>query len=143
MWHNKMAGNGLAGKESALITRQETVTAESARAVIAAAFPQFHQARVELLGERWGFRVFEVDAGWLFRFPKRDESVTKLNMERKLLAGLGEWVVISRARYLATCFAIHTLTLGQYLDRPRWVKAGGEALQWIFATRSPIELRLR
>jgi aminoglycoside phosphotransferase (APT) family kinase protein len=36
--------------------------------------------------------------------------------------------VISRTRYLATCFAIHTLALGQDLDRPRWIKAGGEAL---------------
>ena len=42
--------------------------------------------------------------------------------------------VISRARYLATCFAIHCITLGQELLRPRWIKAGQEALRLVFAT---------
>jgi aminoglycoside phosphotransferase (APT) family kinase protein len=52
-----------------------------------------------LFGEGWDFRVFEVDTGWLFRIPKRDECMTKLSMERKLLSGLGEWVSLSVPNY--------------------------------------------
>ena len=48
--------------------------------------------RVALLDEGWDFRLFEVGERWLFRFPKHETSVTKLNMERKLLSSLGEWV---------------------------------------------------
>jgi macrolide phosphotransferase len=42
--------------------------------------------------------------------------------------------VISRARYLATCLAIHNITLGQDLGRPQWIKAGQEALRLVFST---------
>jgi aminoglycoside phosphotransferase (APT) family kinase protein len=55
--------------------------------------------RVELLGEGWDFRLFEVGERWLFRFPKRETSVTKLNMEHKLLSGLGEWVSLPIPNY--------------------------------------------
>lgn len=89
----------LGGKESASIYHEETVTSESAKAIIAATFPQFRGVRVELLDEGWDFRVFEVDTRWLFRFPKREEGVTKLNMERKLLSGLGEWVSLPVPNY--------------------------------------------
>jgi len=65
---------------------------EVAKNIIAETFPQFAKLRVELLGEGWDFRVFEVGERWLFRFPKHETSVTKLNMEHKLLAGLHEWV---------------------------------------------------
>jgi len=71
---------------------EETLTAESARAIITAAFPEFRGQRVELLDEGWDFRVFEVDARWSFRFPKREGGVAKLNRERKFLPGLAEWV---------------------------------------------------
>jgi aminoglycoside phosphotransferase (APT) family kinase protein len=37
--------------------------------------------------------------------------------------------IISRSRYLATCLAIHNITLGQDLGRPEWIKAGQEALR--------------
>jgi aminoglycoside 2''-phosphotransferase len=81
-----------AAKDSALIFNEETISVESASAIIASTFPEFRDAHVELLGEGWDFRVFEVDANWLFRFPKRETSVAKLNMERGLLPGLGEWI---------------------------------------------------
>ena len=58
---------------------------------------------MELLDEGWDFQVFEVDAGWLFRFPKREASVAKLNMERKLLSGLGEWVSLPIPNYEYFC----------------------------------------
>ncbi len=82
----------LAAKDSALSFCEETLTAESARAIITSTYPEFRGAHVELLDEGLDFRVFEIDAKWLFRFPKREASVAKLNMERKLLSGLGEWV---------------------------------------------------
>jgi len=82
-----------------LIFNEETLTAESASAIIASTFPEFRGARVELLDEGWDFRVFEVDASWLFRFPKREASVAKLNRESKLLSGLGEWVSLPIPNY--------------------------------------------
>jgi len=75
-----------------LIFNEETLSAASAGAIIGSTFPEFRDSHVELLGEGWDFRVFEVDANWLFRFPKRETSVAKLNMERGLLLGLGEWI---------------------------------------------------
>jgi len=42
--------------------------------------------------------------------------------------------VISRSRYLATCLAIHNITLGRDLGRIQWVEAGYAALQLVFAT---------
>ncbi|MBU4330374.1 MAG: hypothetical protein KKB53_07725 [Acidobacteria bacterium] len=46
--------------------------------------------KVEFLGEEWDFQVFEVDSGWLFRFPKREEFATKLSMECRLLPDLAD-----------------------------------------------------
>ena len=88
-----------AAKESVPIYREESLTTKRVRAIIIAAFREFRGARVELLDEGWDFRVFEVDATWLFRFPKREASVAKLNMERKLLPGLGEWVSLPIPNY--------------------------------------------
>ncbi|MGY5855969.1 MAG: hypothetical protein RTS72_05165, partial [Candidatus Thorarchaeota archaeon] len=79
--------------------REESLTAKRARAIIIAAFPEFRGARMKLLDEGWDFQVFEVDAGWLFRFPKREASVAKLNMEHKLLSGLREWVSLPVPNY--------------------------------------------
>ena len=42
--------------------------------------------------------------------------------------------VISRSRYLATCLAIHNITLGRNLGRAQWVEAGYAALQLVFAS---------
>jgi len=58
---------------------------------------------VELLDEGWDFQVFEVDGRWLFRFPKREASVAKLNTECKLLPGLGKWVSLPVPNYEYFC----------------------------------------
>ncbi len=71
--------------------------------MIDTAFPEFRGARVERLDEGWDFRVFEVDERWLFRFPKRESGVAKLNMERKLLSSLGEWVPLPVPNYEYFC----------------------------------------
>lgn len=44
------------------------------------------------LDEGWDFCVFEVDATWLFRFPKREESAARLRKEFRLLSDLKKWV---------------------------------------------------
>ena len=82
-----------------MIFNEEALTVESASAIIASTFPEFRGARVETLGEGWDFRVFEVNATWLFRFPKREASVAKLNRERELLSGLGDWVSLPIPNY--------------------------------------------
>ena len=93
----------LSAKDSALSFYEETLTAESARAIIISTYLEFRGARVELLDEGWDFKVFEVDGRWLFRFPKREASVVKLNTERKLLSGLGEWVLLPVPNYEYFC----------------------------------------
>jgi aminoglycoside phosphotransferase (APT) family kinase protein len=85
------------------IYREEILTAKSARVIITTAFPEFGGARVELLDEGWDFLVYEVDGRWLFRFPKREASVAKLNTERKLLFGLSEWVSLPVPNYEYFC----------------------------------------
>lgn len=85
------------------IYREEILTAISAKAAIITAFPEFRGACVEPLGEGWDFQVFEVNGTWLFRFPKREASVAKLNRECKLLSGLGEWVSLPVPNYEYFC----------------------------------------
>ncbi len=74
------------------------LTAERAKDIITAAFPRFRGTKVELLGEGWDFQVFEVDAGWLFRFPKREKSAIKLSLECSLLSFPGHaiWRLVSQ-----------------------------------------------
>ena len=93
----------LCDKESVPINREEILTANSAKSFITTVFPEFSGARVELIGEGWDFRVFEVDERWMFRFPKRETGVTKLIKERKLLSGLGEWVSLPVPNYAYFC----------------------------------------
>ena len=93
----------MCGKEGIPIFREEILTAKSAEAVITTAFPEFRDACVELLDEGWDFRVFEVDGRWLFRFPKREASVAKLNTEYKLLSGLEGWVSLPIPNYEYFC----------------------------------------
>lgn len=75
------------------------LTAENAKNIITAAFPQFRGKQVELLGEGWDFQVFEVDAGWLFRFPKREKSAIKFSLECSLLPDLADWVPLPIPRH--------------------------------------------
>ena len=91
---------------------EDILTVESAKDIITATFPRFHGMQVELLGEGWDLQVFEVDAGWLFRFPKREKCVTKLSMECRLLPGLADWMSlpIPRHKYCAKLY--------ESLDRP-------------------------
>ncbi len=75
---------------------------------------------MELLDQGWDFRVFEVDARWLFRFPKRESGVAKLNMERKLLSSLGEWVSLPVTNYEYFCESHESLSrpFGGYRKLP-------------------------
>ena len=61
--------------------------------------PEFRTARIELLDEGYDFQVFEDDGGWLFRFPKRESGIAKLNKEHQLLSGVGAWVSLPVPNY--------------------------------------------
>jgi len=87
-------------------------TAESAKDIITAVFPRFYGMQVELLDEGWDFKIFEVDGGWLFRFPKREECVTKLSMEYRLLPDLADWVSLPIPRH------VYWAELHESLERP-------------------------
>ncbi len=89
--------------------KEEILTAKSAKSIIETVFPEFRGARVELLDEGWDFQVFEVDERWLFRFPKREAGEAKLNMEQKLLSGLGEWVSLPVPNYEYFCASHESL----------------------------------
>lgn len=96
---------------------KDILTAESAKEIITAAFPRFRGMQVELLGEGWNFQVFEVDARWLFRFPKREESAIKLSLECSLLPDLADWVPLPIPRFE------YCTELQESLDRPfAWYK---------------------
>ena len=51
---------------------------DGVRRVLRARFPALAAERVEFLHQGWDSEVFEVDDGWLFRFPKRAEVVGHL-----------------------------------------------------------------
>ena len=120
----------LAAKESVPIYIEESLTAKRARAIIIAAFPEFRGTRMELLDEGWDFQVFEVDAGWLFRFPKREASVAKLNMERKLLSGLGEWVSLPVPSYDYFCEA-HESSIRPFAGYRKLPDTGGDTSKMV------------
>ena len=61
---------------------------ESARRIIESIFPRFRGMPVGFLDEGWDFRVFEVGGEWVFRFPKHEGSVAKLEIELALLPEL-------------------------------------------------------
>ena len=100
----------------------EAATAEHAKAIIVAAFPQFRSMDVVFLDEGYDFQVFEVEARWLFRFPKREESVAKLNREHQLLPGLGKSVPLPVPTYEF---------FGESNERPGWPFAGYKKLPGI------------
>ena len=91
---------------------KDILTAERAKEIITAAFPRFRGMKVELLDEGWDFKIFEVDGGWLFLFPKREGSVTKLSMEYRLLPDLADWVSLPIPRH------VYWAGLHESLERP-------------------------
>ena len=78
-------------EESGSIT-QFCETASCAQSAIVAAFPQLGGKRAIRFDEGWDFWIYQLDSSWLFRFPKRRESVLKLEIECKLLPDLAGWL---------------------------------------------------
>ena len=99
----------------------EAMTAERANAIIVAAFPQFRGMEVVSLDEGYDFRIFEVEATWLFRFPKREASVAKLHREHQLLPRLHKAVPLPVPTYEF---------FGQSNERPGWPFAGYDSTQY-------------
>ena len=75
-------------KETTISHYRGALTAERARAIISTILPQFRGRRVVFLDEGRDFQIFEVNAEWLFRFPKRPESAARLMKEYRLLSDL-------------------------------------------------------
>ena len=113
-----------AAKESVPIYKGEILTARTAKAAITIAVPEFRGASVELLDEGWDFRVFEVDGKWMFRFPKRETSIAKLNMERRLLHDLGEWVSLPVPNYEYFCES-HEISIRPFAGYRKLLGSGG------------------
>jgi aminoglycoside 2''-phosphotransferase len=88
----RLSGSPVDGKERSIIDYRGTLTAERAQAIISTNFTRFRGRHAVFLDEGWDFQVFEVDANWLFRFPKREESAARLMKEYRLLSDLKEWV---------------------------------------------------
>ena len=79
------------------------MTPEQAQALISTAFPQFRGRRAVFLAEGWDFQVFGVGTEWIFRFPKREESASRLTKEYHLLSDLGRWVSLPCPDYQYFC----------------------------------------
>ncbi len=79
------------------------MTTEQAQGLISAAFPQFRGRHAVFLAEGWDFQVFEVGTEWIFRFPKREESASRLTKEYHLLSDLGQWVSLPCPDYQCFC----------------------------------------
>ncbi len=72
---------------------------ETARARIEAAFPDLHPREVRYFGEGHDFRMFEVDETWLFRFPKRDAEIVRLQREVALMDALADRLPVAVPQY--------------------------------------------
>ncbi len=66
-------------------TPERTTAPDDARALIAAQFPEFANARVEPFGNGWDNTAFLVDGAFVFRFPRREIAVPLIARELAIL----------------------------------------------------------
>jgi aminoglycoside phosphotransferase (APT) family kinase protein len=66
-------------------TTDRALTLPTVRRLIAEQFPDLAGRGVSLLGMGWDSEVFEVEGGWLFRFPKRADVLAPVERERRML----------------------------------------------------------
>ena len=66
------------------------VSVDVAAAAIAASFPSVSTVRLTHLGSGWDFDAFLTRDGWVFRFPRRADCVTTLDMEQRVQALVAE-----------------------------------------------------
>lgn len=80
-------------------TQMTLLSADEAKRIIAEAFPEFRQSAIEALDGGYDFWTFELDGDWIFRFPKRETSVGKLDKEIDLLSHLGRRLTLPVPAY--------------------------------------------
>ena len=66
-------------------TDRQALDAPRVRALLAEQFPDLKLREVARLGAGWDFETWEVDAEWVFRFPKRAEVEASMAREAELL----------------------------------------------------------
>ncbi|MCI0463403.1 MAG: phosphotransferase [Gemmataceae bacterium] len=74
---------------------ESLVSAELARSLIEAQFPQLAPARVEPFGAGWDNSAFLVNEAFVFRFPRRQVAVALLEAEARLLPALAPRLPLS------------------------------------------------
>lgn len=65
--------------------RDHALTHETAAGIIAACFPSIDSSELQPIGSGWEFDAFLTSDGWVFRFPRRAESATLFESERRVL----------------------------------------------------------
>jgi aminoglycoside phosphotransferase (APT) family kinase protein len=85
------------------------LTPTLAARIIEAQFPQLAPARVSFLGEGYDSSAFDVNAAWVFRFPKRADVERQLLVEMRILP-----VLAGRAPLPIPSFVFHGQPSGTF-----------------------------
>ena len=80
-------------------TADRPLDAEGARRAVEAAVPELAPAETRLLGSGWDFDAYEVNARWVFRFPRRTAEQDRLRKDLALLGWLGNALDAPMPRY--------------------------------------------
>lgn len=71
---------------------QKSISCEEARALIENQFPELEPVELELIGEGWDNRVFQVNQNLTFRFPRRQVAVELIETEGELLPTIAPYL---------------------------------------------------
>lgn len=113
---------------------EHIVTADQAAALIGSQFPDLRPVRVDDLGAGFDNTAYLVNAGWVFRFPRRTIAVTLLETERQLLPLI--------ARHVPTPVPVPTFS-GKPTDAYRWPFAGYRLMPGTTACRAHLSAKRR
>lgn len=105
------------GYSTAVMTRpwhaEHPITAELARSLIRARFPDVPAERVEPLGSGWDNTAFLVDGTLVFRFPRKASAAALLETEARVLPAIAPRLPLA-------------------VPDPRWIAEPGDAFPWPF-----------
>lgn len=76
------------------------ITEKAASEIINSQFPQLTSKAVKKLGYGWDNTVFLIGDEYVFRFPRRKVAINSLNMERRILPVLEEFIPIPYSKPL-------------------------------------------
>jgi len=98
----------------------ENLDAEGCRAVLKRHFSELEVAAVEVLNGGWDSRVFIVDGGYIFRFPRREYALKQLRMEVGMLPELAPLLnlAIPRFEFISPALAEHDADAPAFVGYP-------------------------